>query len=161
MLIQVVSGRLAWGLDRAIAVVLLAAFAVAAVPPPARAAGELRLTGKSRIQIVYFGADDCGFCQRWEAPEGARASFRASPLARQVEFYEARRRTLAASPSIADVPTPAKWIWERAWIPRGTPAWLVAVDNTVVLTLVGLEHWESNVLPVVERLVASRARLRQ
>jgi hypothetical protein len=68
---------------------------------------------------------------------------------------------LKAPPSIADVPQPAQWVWDRAWIPRATPAWLVAIDDTVVLTVVGLEQWESNVRPLLERIAEERIRLRR
>lgn len=127
---------------------------------PAAAADEISMTGKSRVQVIYLAAADCPYCRHWERSRGPRDEFAASPLAHEVEFYEARRAHLRDAPSVTDVPKPARWIWDRAWIPRATPAWIVAVDETVVLTVVGLERWEREVRPTIEQLVARRNRLR-
>lgn len=135
--------------------------AAAAAAVPVLPAEEIALSASSRVQVVYFSAPDCPYCQRFEAPRGSRAAFLASKLAREVEFYDARRASLGLSPSIANVPPPVKWIWDKAWIPRATPAWVVTVDDTVVLSVAGLGYWEGQVRPLIEQLVERRDRLRQ
>lgn len=116
------------------------------------AVDQVAMTPSSRITVVYVGAYNCPYCLSWEA---AKDSVIVRLHAKGVEYRE------AVSPSYSDTSDPYYWPDDLKWITtqnaafvaRGTPRFLVLVDNTIVTNQVGLGNFPED---YINQLVAAR-----
>lgn len=116
------------------------------------AVDQVAVTPSSKITVVYVGAYNCPYCLSWES---AKDSVIARLRAKGVEYRE------AVSPSYSNTSAPYYWPDDLKWITtqnaafvaRGTPRFLVLVDNAIVANQVGLGNFPED---YINQLVAAR-----
>lgn len=107
------------------------------------------------IAVVYLGADDCRFCQHWEAR--ARGELLASLEGRGVKYYEVKGETLHQPIVERHFPAELKWLARTIGPSRGVPRFLLLVDREVVKSVYGTNDYERVFLPALRKALANRA----
>jgi hypothetical protein len=115
---------------------------------------KFSLTGDAQITLVYFGAEDCAYSNRWE--ENDKPVFLGSKERRYVDFRIIKRKVHNRSPVMDDFPDDLKWLYEQAEAGGVSPYFVVAVDRTVVLRTYGLNNWDGKVMPLLKELCARK-----
>jgi hypothetical protein len=74
-----------------------------------------------------------------------------SPEAKLITFRYVL--SLNFSSTMGGWPKDLEWIKTQTYTASGTPRFIVAVDDQVVLNAFGTGRWNSDVLPLIKRLV--------
>jgi hypothetical protein len=110
--------------------------------------------GTDDIIVVYLGANDCPYCQHWEAR--AKAELLTSPEGRVVRYYEVKGETLRQPIVERHYPEELKWLARRLGPLRGVPRFVLLVNGQVAWSVLGTNDYESVFLPALRQAVARR-----
>jgi hypothetical protein len=108
------------------------------------------------ILVLYVGAYDCAPCGGYEL--NVRPVFLASPEGKAVTYREVKSGTYRSTMREADWPEDVRWIRELGAARGGTPRFIVAVDRVILRNVTGVGNWNSDALPLIQRLVAMQQR---
>jgi len=122
-------------------------FCFSALLPPAAAAAD-------DIVVVYLGANDCPYCQHWEAR--AKGELLASPEGRIVRYFEVKGETLRQPIVERHYPEQLKWLARRLGPLRGVPRFVLLVNGQVTWSVLGTNDYETVFLPALRQAVARR-----
>ena len=118
----------------------LLALAPAFIPPAAAAA---------RVELVYFGAHDCFYCQHWEAAR--RPELLELLRGRDAALVEVRGDSLAAPILRRHYPPGHAWLHDRLGDLRGVPRFVLVVDGKVALTVAGTSAYSERMVPALRK----------
>ncbi len=107
------------------------------------------------IEVIYFDADDCFYCQHWEAarkPELMRLIG-----ARKARLVEVKGETLKRPILERHYPADLKWLYRDLGELRSVPRFVLVVDGKVALRVHGTSNYSAILEP---RLRAELARQR-
>lgn len=101
-----------------------------------------------RIQVVYWSAEDCSWCQRWDSDPALGPAFRRSKVFPRVDFLSVKKARLAQPYVAADYPPELDWLRAKVAAgeirtPRLVPAWSVFVDRRPIDSYLGTQAWVS------------------
>lgn len=118
------------------------------------------VTRKSTIMLIYIGAENCGFCKRWEAGYGAntRAEFLESLEGKTVAFREIQTNNFMDTGDLRFWPDDLTWIRDRTYVLSGTPRYVIVLDGRVVMNQSGLRNWREKIRPRLQDLAAQKNR---
>lgn len=108
------------------------------------------------VTVLYVGAYDCPPCGFWERVR--KPAFLESAEAKQVNYREVKSGSYRSTMREADWPQDVRWIRELGAAQAGTPRFIVAVDGKIVRNVRGVGNWDTDALPLIQRLAASKAR---
>lgn len=107
------------------------------------------------IELVYFGTDDCFYCQHWEA---ARKPELLKLLSgRRARLVEVRGETLEKPITGRHYPADLQWLYRDLGELRGVPRFVLVVDGKAVLRVHGTSNYSETMAP---RIRAELARQR-
>ena len=146
---------------------LLAAEPVSAAEPDSSASGAasrnepLVLKRDEPLYVVAHSAVDCPVCKTW------RASSTGLPLAKKmsetwpnVRFVLIERASLNGSEDESLYPPELRSLYQdrkgRYQLSPATPLFEIVIRDKVVLRLAGLQAWNDQVVPSVEKLEGNR-----
>ena len=110
------------------------------------------------IAVVYLGANDCPFCQHWEARAKGEllAELRATPGGKSVRYYEVHGETLRQPIVERHYPEELKWLGRRLGPSRGVPRFILLVDGQVARSVFGTNDYASIFLPALRQAIAAQ-----
>ena len=106
------------------------------------------------IAVVYLGANDCPFCQHWEAR--AKGELLASAEGKAVRYYEIKGETLRQPIMERHYPEELRWLARRLGPLRGVPRFVLLVNGKVAWSVFGTNDYETFFLPALRQAVARR-----
>ena len=106
------------------------------------------------IAVVYLGANDCPFCQHWEAR--AKGELLASAEGKAVRYYEIKGETLRQPIMERHYPEELRWLARRLGPLRGVPRFVLLVNGKVAWSVFGTNDYETIFLPALRQAVARR-----
>ena len=106
------------------------------------------------LAVVYLGADDCRFCQHWEAR--AKGELLNSPEGRSVQYFEVKGDTLREPIVERHYPPELKWLARKIGPSRGVPRFLLVVEGELTLSVYGTNNYQAVFLPALRQAVARR-----
>ena len=106
------------------------------------------------IAVVYLGANDCPFCQHWEAR--AKGELLASSEGKAVRYYEIKGETLRQPIVERHYPDELKWLARQLGPLRGVPRFVLLVNGKVAWSVFGTNDYETVFLPALRQAVARR-----
>jgi hypothetical protein len=106
------------------------------------------------IAVVYLGANDCPFCQHWEAR--AKGELLASAEGKAVRYYEIKGETLSQPIVERHYPAELKWLARQLGPLRGVPRFVLLVNGKVAWSVFGTNDYETIFLPALRQAVARR-----
>ncbi len=107
------------------------------------------------IEVFYLSTPDCPYCAHWESQ--TRPGFLASPEGRAAKFVEIRGETLRRPIEARHYPPEYQWVYRQLGPSRGVPRFVLAVDGRVVLSAYGTGGFETELLPALRAVLASRS----
>lgn len=111
-------------------------------------------TPGSKVIVVYLGADDCGYCGRWEG--AAFSEMQKSEEAKWIDFRSIKRLTFRTNPPERDLPDDLKWIYPDIRSQSRTPSFVVIDGGKIILKTSGTDGWKNKAWPLVRKLVAAK-----
>ena len=111
-----------------------------------------------RIQVIYWSAEDCSWCQRWDSEPSLGPAFRRSPTFAKVDFRSVKKPRLAEPYVARDYPPELDWLRAKVMAgevrtPRLVPAWSVFVDHRPIDSYLGTQAWLSRAVDDLRLLV--------
>jgi len=97
------------------------------------------------IEVVYFGTDDCFYCQHWDAAR--RPELVAMLSGKRARLVEVRGETLEKPIIERHYPPELKWLYRDLGELRGVPRFVLVVDGKVVLRVHGTSNYTSILEP--------------
>ena len=108
------------------------------------------------ISVVYLGADDCPYCQHWEARARGEllAELRATPASRAVHYYEVKGESLRFPIVESHYPEELRWLGRKLGPMRGVPRFVLVVNGQVAWSVIGTNDYERVFLPALRQAIA-------
>lgn len=110
------------------------------------------LYADNSVHLVYIGADNCGYCRRfeaWDLPE-----FSNSELASKVYVTWVKAFRFQDTDNDEDWPDHLEWVRDETKVDRGTPRFLVLQGRDLKLNTYGTSSFNKKVIPLMERLTS-------
>jgi len=110
------------------------------------------------IAVVYLGANDCRYCQHWEARAKGELlkELRASPDGKAVRYYEVKGETLRQPIVERHYPDELKWLARKLGPSRGVPRFVLVVNGEVAGSVYGTNDYETFFLPALREAMERR-----
>ena len=107
------------------------------------------------IAVVYLGANDCPYCQHWEAR--AKGELLSSAEGKVVRYVEVKSETLRQPVVERHYPEELKWLARRLGPSRGVPRFVLVVNGEVAWNVLGTSEYDRVFLPALRQAVARSA----
>lgn len=107
------------------------------------------LSPQSKISVVYFRSFSCPYCSQWEGYEKGN-------FIKMEEYAQINFSTVNRDLEREQLPDDLKWLSDKNETGRGTPYFIVLVNQTIVLKAFGKDNWNRMVLPLLKSLVAQK-----
>lgn len=91
--------------------------------------------GASTVEVIYIGADDCFYCQHWEAAR--RPELLSLLRGTGARLVEIRAESVAKPVLESHFPPAYRWAYRAAGPIRVLPSFLLSVDGKLVLKVRG------------------------
>lgn len=108
-----------------------------------------------RVEMLYLGTPDCGYCRTWEAR--SKQPLLDSPVGKAITYVEVRGETLRRPITLEHYPRGYAWAFEQVGPSRGVPRFLLFVDRRLVASAFGITAYERDFLPALHAAVARPA----
>lgn len=105
-----------------------------------------------RVEVVYLGADDCFYCQHWEAAR--KPELLEALHGRNARLVEVKGDTLAQPITARHYPPDLRWLHREVGDLRGVPRFFLVVDGRVELQVIGTNAYSQAFLPRLQRALA-------
>lgn len=105
-----------------------------------------------RIEVVYVGADDCFFCQHWEAAR--KPELLEMLRGRDAQLIEVKGETLARPITERHFPPQYRWIHREVGDLRGVPRFFLLVGGRIDLQVIGTNAYSAAFVPRLKRALA-------
>ena len=111
------------------------------------------------VAVVYLGANDCPYCQHWEARAKGEllGELRTTPGGKAVRYYEVKGETLRQPIVERHYPEELKWLGRRLGPSRGVPRFILLVNGEVAWSVFGTSEYERVFLPALRQAIARKA----
>jgi len=104
------------------------------------------------IEVVYLGADDCFYCQHWEAAR--KPELLEALRGRNARLIEVKSESLA-QPIVARLyPPDLRWLHREVGDLRGVPRFFLVVDGHVDMKVIGTNAYSQRFFPRLQRVLA-------
>ena len=124
--------------------ILVASLFLAIVPASA---------GASTIEIIYIGADDCFYCQHWEAAR--RPELLSLLRGTGARLVEIRAESVSKPVLEGHFPAAYRWAFRAAGPIRVLPSFLLTVDGKIVLKVRGTSAYTEVFEPALRARLAA------
>lgn len=127
-------------------------------------AGDL-LSPDSKVRLVWFTANDCGYCVQWERglkQDTSQRKYAQSEAARWILMSIVRKRSLSMDYEERDFDSHIEFIKKARFVDgkvrglRGYPWFTVYVDEISVMES---SQWDRDILPTLDRLWGKRQKI--
>jgi hypothetical protein len=108
------------------------------------------------IEIVYFGADDCFYCQHWEAAR--KPELLALIRGRSARLVEIRGESLDKPILERHYPPQYRWLHKELGDIRGVPRFVLLLDGRIDMKVHGTSNYTALLEPRIRTLLAQRGR---
>jgi len=108
--------------------------------------------GASTIEVIYIGADDCFYCQHWDAAR--RPELLALLRGTGARLVEVRAESVAKPVLESQFPAAYRWAFRAAGPIRVLPSFLLAVDGKIVLKVRGTSAYTEVFEPALRARLA-------
>ncbi len=138
---------------------LLAAalFALSASAPADQTINGVKVQRGAKVDLVYFTADDCKYCQQWKA-ESKEDALKWTKE-RSVKFHEVNKPLIKMPYAAKYFPAGAEFAWEDIRASGKTnfmiPRWIVYADGKPVMSAAAIRDW-SRLLRFAQDVVDAR-----
>ncbi len=103
--------------------------------------------GAANVEILYIGAQDCFYCQHWEAAR--KPELLALLRGTGARLVEIRGETVAKPVAARHFPPAYRWVHRAVGDIRVLPSFLLAVDGKIVLRVRGTSNYTEVFEPAV------------
>lgn len=105
-----------------------------------------------RIEIVYVGADDCFYCQHWEAAR--KPELLETLRGTGARLIEVHGETLAQPITERHYPPALRWLYREVGDLRGVPRFFLVIDGRIELRVLGTNAYSTTLVPRLNRALS-------
>lgn len=105
-----------------------------------------------RIEVVYVGADDCFYCQHWQAAR--KPELLEMLRGTGARLIEVHGETLAQPITERHYPPAMRWLHREVGDLRGVPRFFLVIDGRVELGVLGTNAYSSTLVPRLNRALS-------
>jgi hypothetical protein len=117
--------------------------AMSAAIADTRTVNGVEIRPGAKIDVVFFTADDCSYCNRWK--KSSRDDFLKWAEKSKVAYREVNKRRVAEPYAAAHFPPEAAYAWNQVQasgkVKFMIPRWIVYADQQRVIEGAGLNDW--------------------
>lgn len=106
------------------------------------------------ISVVYLGANDCPYCQHWEAR--AKGELMDELRGSAVRYFEVKGETLRQPILERHYPDELKWLARKLGPSRGVPRFILLVNGQVAWSVFGTNDYARIFLPALRQAMARK-----